>query len=63
MKKTLEAAYNAGLQGGTKLAGAAPWPMRDVQDTFGAANTDVLRAFFEAHSPDINSGVAQPSGQ
>jgi hypothetical protein len=49
MQKTLEAAYNAGSQGGTKLAGAAPWSMRDVQDTFGPANTDVLRNFVAAH--------------
>jgi len=63
MRATLEAAYDFGSQGGTKLAGAAPWPMRDVGDGFGAVNTDVLREFFDAHSPDINSGVAQPSGQ
>jgi hypothetical protein len=54
MQKTLEAAYNAGSQGGTKLAGAAPWSMRDVQDTFGPANTDVLRNFVAAHSADPN---------
>jgi hypothetical protein len=63
MTATLEDAYNSGSQGGTKLAGAAPWPTRDVGDGFGAANTEVLKEFFDAHSPDINSGVAQPSGQ
>jgi len=63
MRATLEAAYDSGSQGGTKLAGAAPWPMRDVGDGFGAANADLLREFFDAHSPDINCGVAQPRGQ
>ena len=63
MKETLEAAYNAGLQARTKLAGAAPWPMRDVGDGFGAPNRDVLRAFFDAHAPDINSGMTPPGRQ
>jgi hypothetical protein len=62
MRATLEDAYNSGSQGGTKLAGAAPSPMRDVGDGFGAANVDVLKEFFDAHSTDMNSGVAPPSG-
>jgi hypothetical protein len=57
MRATLEDAYNSGSQGGTKLAGAAPWAMPDVQDTFEAANTDVLREFFDAHFPDLTSSV------
>src|SRR5580704_1498159 len=63
MRATLEAAFTSGSQGGTKLAGAAPWPMRDVGDGFGPANTEVLKEFFDAHSPDINSGVPPPGRQ
>ena len=63
MRATLEDAFNAVLPNGMKLAGAAPWSMRDVQDTFGPANTVVLREFFDAHSPDINSGVARNGGE
>jgi hypothetical protein len=57
MGATLEGAYNSGSQGGMKLAGAAPWPMRDVGDGYGAADAVVLKQFFDAHSGDINSGV------
>jgi hypothetical protein len=63
MRARLEDAFNAVLPSGVGLAGAAPWSMRDVQDTFGPANTDVLREFFDAHSPDINSGVARNGGE
>jgi hypothetical protein len=51
MRVTLEAAYSSGL------AGAAPWPIRDVGDGYGAANTDALRQFFDGHSSDMNTGV------
>jgi len=51
VRVTLEAAYAAGL------AGAAPWPMRDVSDGYGAASTAHLRQFFDAHVADINAGV------
>lgn len=57
MRAALEAAYNSGSQGGMKLAGAAPWPMRDVGDGFGAADPVALRQFVLDHSPDINSGL------
>jgi hypothetical protein len=62
MRATLEDAFTAVLPSGAGLAGGAAWSMRDVGDTFGAANTDVLRAFFDAHAPDINSGVTPPGG-
>jgi hypothetical protein len=50
MSRALEDAYTA------KLAGAAPWSMRGV-DEYGAADPAALKQFFLAHSPDINSGV------
>jgi hypothetical protein len=50
MTHTLEDAYTA------RLAGAAPWSMRGV-DEYGAADPAALKQFFLAHSPDINSGV------
>jgi hypothetical protein len=50
MTNVLEDAYTA------RLAGAAPWSMRGV-DECGAADPAALKQFFLAHSPDINSGV------
>jgi hypothetical protein len=63
MRARLEDAFNAVLPSGAGLAGAAPWSMRDVGDGFGPGNTDVLREFSDAHSPDINSGVARTGGE
>jgi hypothetical protein len=50
MTNALEVAYTA------RLAGAAPWSMRGV-DEYGAADPAALKQFCLAHSPDINSGV------
>jgi hypothetical protein len=49
MMGALGDAYTAGL------AGAAPWPMRDVSDGYGAADPVALKGFVLAHAPDINS--------
>jgi hypothetical protein len=58
MTQLLGQAYTLQLTGGTELAGAAPWPMRDVGDGFGAASSDVLTDFYRANAPDINSCLA-----
>jgi hypothetical protein len=50
MTAVLEDAYAA------RLAGAAPWSMRGV-DQYGAADTAALKEFSRAHSADINSGI------
>jgi hypothetical protein len=50
MTNALEDAYTA------RLAGAAPWSMRGV-DECGAADSAALKQFLLVHSPDINSGV------
>jgi hypothetical protein len=48
MATILEQAYTLGL------AGAAPWPMRDVGDGLGAALPVALKQFYDAHAQDIN---------
>jgi hypothetical protein len=55
MTMLLKQAYTLELAGGAKLAGAAPWPMRDVGDGLGAADKVALKQFYDAHAPDINS--------